>query len=193
MAGSQKLDARQIRSKNALFSALDAMLGERKYAEITIIDLVERAGIGRQTFYRHFDSIDAMLEERLRTDLAEQMAVARTAMRADEGWAWSARLAAFAFERAGKNPGLYRLILGGEAGDRALRLFRAQIGNMLALSPTLPKPSAGLDANAQFPESFYAGGISALLLRWLETENPPSPEKMGELFVQLIRGSGQEA
>lgn len=188
MAGSRKLDARQIRSKNALFTALDGMLGERSYAEMTIIDLVERAGVGRQTFYRHFDSIDAMLEERLRIDLDEQMTVATADMPDEEGWAWSARVAAFAFERAGQNPRLYRLILSGEAGNRSLHLFRAQIGKMLALAPTLPKSALEPDESSGFFASFYAGGISALLLSWLEADNPPSPARMGEVFVQLVKG-----
>lgn len=191
MTGSRKLDARQVKSKAALFTALDALLGERSYGELTIIDLVERAGIGRQTFYRHFVSIDAMLEEKLRIDLEEQLAMAKNLPLTTDKGNWFARLAAFAFERAGKNPRLYRLILSGEAGNQALRLLRVQIGNMLAAAPAMLKPADDLDEYVTFVESFYAGAISAMLLAWLEADDQPPPDAMGDLFVQLTKGQSQ--
>ncbi|AEG51402.1 regulatory protein TetR [Sphingobium chlorophenolicum L-1] len=186
MASLNKMDARQIKSRNALFDALDAMLGERRYSDLTILDLVERAGVGRQTFYRHFESIDAMLQEKLRLDLEEQRAIAEATMADGELWSWIERLATFAFERAGQQPQLYRLILSGEAGDKALRLFRMQIAHMMA-AVSRRWPASALDGHdATFVQSFHAGGISALLLSWLESDDPPPPAEMGRMFVRLI-------
>lgn len=185
MARSEKTDLRQVKSRAALFDALDAMLGETPYGELTVIDLVARAGVGRQTFYRHFTGIDAMLEARLRLDLAEQMAVAQTMATSAPVTIWLERLAAFAFERAAQKPRLYRLILSGQAGDDALRLFRDQIGHMVALAADHPAFAPYTHWPAPLITSFYAGGISALLLSWLEAGTPLPPEEMGRMFVAL--------
>lgn len=184
-ATSSRMDARQRKTRLALYAALDALLGERPYAGITVTDLVLRADVGRQTFYRHFDSIDAMLEERLRSDLAEQLAFARQHPASAGHLRWVEAVTAFAFERAGQQPRLYRLILSGQAGSEALKSFGVQIAEIMNIAPALPVGMTGDASSAHFVRSFYAGAISALLLEWVTADNGRTPGDMGALFARL--------
>ena len=179
-------DARQRRSRDALYIALDQLLAERPYREISVSDLAQRAGIGRQTFYRHFPSIDAMLRERFDADLAEQMAIAQAGLEGDEFDEWILRLLDFAFGRVAKEPHIYRIILSGEGGSMALARYREQIGTFLSIAP--PRRAAQVltgNANPDYVRAFYAGAISAMLLQWLENDCRPDVATMSRLFLAL--------
>ena len=58
---ADKIDSRVRQTRAALLSALPALMVERGYERITIQNLIERADVGRATFYAHFDSKDDLL------------------------------------------------------------------------------------------------------------------------------------
>ncbi|MGV2978923.1 TetR/AcrR family transcriptional regulator [Camelimonas sp. ID_303_24] len=179
------MDARQRKTRHALYEALDALLGERPYGDITVTDLVQRASVGRQTFYRHFDSIDAMLEHRLSDDLAGQLAFAHKHAGVTTYSRWVEDVTAFAFARASQQRRLYRLILSGQAGSGALTLFAAQIGEMMNIASAQPGLLPEDPEESRFAQSFYAGAVGALMLEWLIADSGRTPEQMGAMFARL--------
>ena len=58
-------DARRLRTRQAIHTAFFGMVLERRYYEIKIDDIVERADIARSTFYEHFKSKDELLASSL--------------------------------------------------------------------------------------------------------------------------------
>jgi AcrR family transcriptional regulator len=54
-------DRRVARTSQALLQAFIALVQEKSYASIRVADIVERADVGRSTFYDHFGGKDAML------------------------------------------------------------------------------------------------------------------------------------
>lgn len=54
-------DRRTARTRRALLTAFVELVLERGYAAIGIADIVERADVGRSTFYAHFRSKDELL------------------------------------------------------------------------------------------------------------------------------------
>lgn len=55
------MDARKERSRAAVLSAFFGLLAEKDYGRITVQDLLDRAGIGRATFYAQFRCKDDVL------------------------------------------------------------------------------------------------------------------------------------
>ena len=55
-----KTDRRTQRTREQLQKALIELIGEREYDDITIQDIVDRANIGRTTFYLHYNSKDEL-------------------------------------------------------------------------------------------------------------------------------------
>ena len=54
-------DRRQRRSREAILSAFTDLLSEKPYAGITVGDIIDRADVGRSTFYAHFETKDDLL------------------------------------------------------------------------------------------------------------------------------------
>jgi AcrR family transcriptional regulator len=58
-----KPDRRVERTRQALLDALRDLLFERGYDGFAVRDIVERANVGRSTFYEHFEGKDEILRE----------------------------------------------------------------------------------------------------------------------------------
>jgi AcrR family transcriptional regulator len=68
-------DARQIRSRKALNSALLALLEERSFDQLTIREITARAGTGYATFFRHYPDKEALLSDVATDEIANLLAM----------------------------------------------------------------------------------------------------------------------
>ena len=55
------MDRRQKKTRNAIFEAFIQLLSEREYTRITVGDIIQRADVGRATFYAHFETREFLL------------------------------------------------------------------------------------------------------------------------------------
>lgn len=64
---AEKTDLRITKTLKAIRTAFKDMVLTLKPAEITVKELTERAAVNRKTFYLHYDSIEALYEEFIRS------------------------------------------------------------------------------------------------------------------------------
>lgn len=55
------MDRRQRKSRRAIFAAFESLMAEEHYSQVTVAQIIERADIGRSTFYAHFETKDDLL------------------------------------------------------------------------------------------------------------------------------------
>ncbi len=82
-------DKRVQRTLNDLRQALLRLMVERGYEPLTVQDILDRAGVGRATFYQHFRGKDDLLRrslEPLREHLLEEWKRAAAGAKAAHRW-----------------------------------------------------------------------------------------------------------
>ncbi|WP_028609091.1 TetR/AcrR family transcriptional regulator [Paenibacillus harenae] len=68
----KKTDRRIVRSKAALRQALLELMGQKSFTSISITEIVELANYNRGTFYTHYDTKEALLDEII-SDMIEDL------------------------------------------------------------------------------------------------------------------------
>lgn len=73
MVQKEVIDIRILRSKKAISDTLMGLLNERDFKTITITEIVNKAGVNRGTFYKHYAYKEDILQE-IQDDFLEQLA-----------------------------------------------------------------------------------------------------------------------
>src|SRR5204863_2572885 len=84
---AQAIDRRIQRTQELLKTALMSLIQEKGFEALSVQDIIDRANVGRATFYAHFDSKEDLLAsgiENLRESLKERQRQARSAGGSEE-------------------------------------------------------------------------------------------------------------
>lgn len=57
------MDRRQRKTRQAIYQAFEELMATEHYEEVTVSQIIERADIGRSTFYAHFETKDELLDQ----------------------------------------------------------------------------------------------------------------------------------
>ena len=179
----RKLDARVRRTRDALGDALVTLMLEKSFDDITIQEVLDRAGVARSTFYAHFSDKDDLLL-RDADEFFEGVALTLS-LHGDE----SARV--FPVKEFFQHVGEMRefitaLVRSGkfqENMDLARGHFARGIARRLAESArakSIPESDRAVIAFA------HAGLLLSLLAWWIDHGMKEPVERMDELFHQMV-------
>lgn len=57
------MNKRQIKTRNLIFNAFLDLLSTKNYNKITVQEILDKASVGRSTFYLHFETKDHLIKE----------------------------------------------------------------------------------------------------------------------------------
>ena len=183
MPKEQPLDRRVRRTKQRLHDALESLIIEKGYNKITVQDLIDRADVGRSTFYAHYETKDDLLVSwtQLADDLELHMAHGQTD-------AESILPSLALFRHLAEHHHLYKAMLG----SRGIDIVTEMIHSMLLHHATseLQRRSDASDETTipiEVRAEFLAASLLALLTWWLDNNMPYPPESIDEMYQELTK------
>ncbi|MFN7961452.1 MAG: TetR/AcrR family transcriptional regulator [Thermoanaerobaculia bacterium] len=183
--GAAEVDRRVRRTSHALMNALLELAVAKRYDRITIQDLLDRADIGRSTFYSHYRGKDDLL---LR-GFARMLEWMDGEMGPDGPE--TPRLAPVAelFRHVGQVPAFHQNLVRAHMVDRVYQVGTAQLGESIArrLAAWPPERRPGTVPTPLAAQAL-AGACFGLLRWWLDHQRPETPEEMDRLFHGLWGG-----
>ena len=145
------------------------LMQEKPFEEITVSDIVQRAEVGRASFYRHFDSKEAVMRHHMARLLKE----------------WGRE-----FEAIGKLEELGPSLLRHFYGHRNFYLLLHRCGMSHYLLEAI-RNAMELDNKSDedvYPLSCFAGGLYGLVDEWMRRGMAIPPEKLSIGFPKVSRG-----
>ncbi|WP_371482779.1 TetR/AcrR family transcriptional regulator [Kitasatospora sp. NBC_00315] len=173
-------DPRAERSRDKLRQALLAECAERPLAEVSVAALVRRAGVGRATFYLHYEDLQALAVDAC-AEIVRRAVEALHAWRGipDPAAAPPALTTFFAetAEHAALHRGLLRPGGGGPLGDLLHRELRERSRTERELAGA---------AHAELVASAVAAAFTGVLADWLHGSVEGGPEQVAADVWRLL-------
>lgn len=181
------LDRRIQKTLRLLERALTELIAEKEYDDITIQEILDRANVGRSTFYAHFENKDQLLRSLL-THLNERF---------DEGIKQlseggktladnSAHMPFRVLQFIEQNHRLFKAMLVHEGHSRRGNPFSDYLFVLTQEHLKLMMQYKDSDAlRFELTSHYYASAFVGALVWWLENDLIYSAEQFGQILNQL--------
>ena len=178
------------RTKRSLSGALVELIQEKHFDEITVQNVLDRADVGRSTFYSHFRDKEDLFQQNWQHFI--DMLVSQV------DWKQAGRGSFipvyFLFDHLKNVQPFYRGLVRSRKTDAIFKsgvtLMTERINRSLTdwlggkPTPSVPVPILS---------HYLSSEIFSLLRWWLEHNMPHSPERMDQIFHQLVTPGLQSA
>jgi len=173
----EKQDRRSQRTRQLVSSALAELLQEKRYEDITVRDILERANIGSSTFYAHyFDKDDA--QAALLQELLERLLQQLLHRSGKQEVVPSLEL----FEHIQQNSQQLQALVRSRSGEALWKVVEKTMSQMIEQA----LPSA---TSSPMPASLVAHYLTTVFLTllkwWLAEDMSYSPQQMHAFYQQL--------
>jgi AcrR family transcriptional regulator len=156
---------------------------EKHFESITVQDILDRADVGRSTFYAHYTDKDSLLLSQIEHIIHEMEAYANDSGSPHHGLLPSLAL----FRHVKEQSRLMQAFVWGRGAEILIQDFQGQISKMIEQKLQVIAGDTGVFA---VPVSVIAKFVMTtflMLLRWwFDEDMRHSPEEMDEIFQKLV-------
>lgn len=187
-----KTDRRVQRMRALLQQALIELIGERGYEALTIQDMVDRANVGRTTFYLHYSSKDDVFMS-CHEAIVSEFHSFQPGSRAEPLSPEAPPGMTAAYRHLLEARALLSPIFQGKDSPQILRRIRDRSAQEIKAS--LRAAFAEADGAIPFDvlAHYLAGAQIALVQWWLERRQPHTPETLARAFHRVQRAAIRDA
>ena len=179
----KKEDRRAQRTRRLLHQAVISLMKEKRYNSITVQDIIDRADVGRSTFYAHYQDKEDLVNNNLE-EMMEELSQPLTGLNLDSQQIIPGLAL---FEHIQENRHVFEAMGGGQGLDMLLEkgLFywekrvEAQLQSLLTEGQTPEVPISLL-------ADYVSGAFMTFIKWWLDNRLPCSAKRMDEMFQQLV-------
>jgi AcrR family transcriptional regulator len=181
---ARAVDRRVQKTQQLLQSALMALIQEKGFEALSVQNILDRANVGRATFYAHYDNKEDLLVSRLdefRGSLQrrQKQAHAQAVTAGDRLFAYSREL----FLHVNEHRAVFRSMVGKRSGAVIQHLFHKMLVDLVRedLRDLIHESSNGA-ARREGVVHLIAGGLFGLVLWWVDGPMKLDVEQMDALF-----------
>lgn len=182
-----KKDRRVQRTRQLLESAMVSLIKEKGFEALTVQDIIDRANVGRSTFYSHYKSKDDLMKgsvEMLRSSLRRLQLQARSGTMSRERYL-------FAFSReffvhAEQHRDVFAVMMGERSGTMFQQHLHRMLGTLVRDDLRSIRGRRSRDAvQVEAVTQFVVGGLIGLATSWVNETRQLSADEIDTLFRQM--------
>jgi len=179
------MDRRQQKTRDAIFTAFNDLLNKKKYNSITVQDIIDRANIGRSTFYSHFETKDELLKA-MCTDIfnhvfSKHLDSEKTHDFSDANHGLEPTLTHVLYHLQDSKTELTG-ILSSESGEVFMSFLKQYLRELFSKYMDIIK----VDAPDDFIINHLVGSFSEAIIWWINAKMKVKPEQVAKYFVNVI-------
>jgi AcrR family transcriptional regulator len=177
-------DRRVRRTRRALRDALLDLMTEKGYESVTVQDIIDRADVGRSTFYTHFTDKDDLLRDNLAglRYLLERPVPAGPAGRRRPLLRFSLPL----FRHVYAEQAMARALFGRPGGAPVVRQVEQLLTDVVHAELSMLSAGATSTVPQEAMGRFVVGAYLSLTSWWLGSAEAVSPEEIDGIFQALV-------
>lgn len=181
-------DRRVGKTRKAIFAALNELMQEKKYSKITVQEIIDRADVGRATFYAHFPTKEDLLSDSIE-NIFESLSEQLNGHIAQGQESESLPVAAL-FAHIQDNERVIKGVAMSESGELLFGKFKSYWGTKI--QPIImehipnggkPEPKVPIDMLI----NHIINTLTELIKFWLQDGLRYTPEQMEQYFFELVQ------
>ena len=177
-------DRRTRRTRQLLRDALLALLKEKRYKDISVQDIIERADVARSTFYVHYVDKDDLLVGNWGV-FASNLGHHTELMVHEERHSESIFPTRAWFQHIQAQDSILRIIAKDSAMDLAMKTLHGILRNDIQVKVQKHLPEDGLIPPSLVID-YMASSLMTLMKWWIKHDMTYSPARMDEIFQGLV-------
>jgi AcrR family transcriptional regulator len=185
----ESVDRRVQRTRQLLNDALMSLIVEKGYDSITVQNIIDRANLGRSTFYAHYQDKDDLLLSGIEEVVHSLVRGVENSRVEHEGNGERPQILSTApmFRHATQQYHLHKAIVGGRGIDLIIESIQDHLSAHIQEQIELLVPDGGTTSvPPEVMATYLAGTVLTLLNWWLDNDMPYPPERMDEMFQELV-------
>ena len=182
------MDRRQQKTRAAIFQAFSALLAEQSYSHITVQEIIDRANVGRTTFYAPIETKDELLKALCENLFGHIISSAKDCTHTHGLYSdGSAPESIFChlLQHLQENDNNVLGLLSGESSEVFLRYFKDSLSFLIEAQlreVSRPHPELPL----AFVVNHIAGSFVEMVLWWVKGHMRQTPEELDCWFRAVL-------
>ena len=183
------MDRRQKKTREAIFRAFIELLSKKHYNQITVGEIIEKADVGRATFYAHFETKDFLLKEiceELFCHIFDASEHGGEKHRHIFDCDAPSSVILHLLQHLQKNDNNILELLSCENNELFLRYFKENLKKLIRTQPLV----FGKKKDNQIPDDYWINHVSSSFVEsvrwWLDNGRKETPETLSRYFITVL-------
>ena len=167
------MEEKENLTRGYIYDAFKYLLATKKYDDISVCDITEKAGVSRMSFYRNFKSKDDLLYQGIDVIFKN---LRQDFLKSENKSIYT--ISKLIFEKFKD----YKYQLSSIAGHKVAQTITDAVPEKLKENTATDY----MNKTSKYVPVFYYGALTTVLFNWLKNGTEESPEEMAKLIAGLI-------